>query len=427
MNRKALGFGLTVCATAILAADLATAQDATDIQRGDTVLTRPRPELAPLGIRLGTFLAYPQLTISETYSDNIFATENDRESDFITTLSPDLSLESDWNNHALNFSTGLSKGFYADNTRQDFLDFYGQTDGRIDVTRNIGLTGGGSVARRHQDRADPNDQGGGDPTEFWDSNAFAGYEHRFGRFRTNVEGTFQRLAYEDVPASGGSGPVNNSDRDRNIYGGNGRLGYEILPEYEAFVAIEGDRRVYDRTPDDAGRSRDSSGVTPVAGVAYDFGGLLFGDVFAGWKTRWYDSSDEDNVNGPTFGGSLEWNATSLTTVTGVVAQEVMETTDRNASSYVSTTGSLAVDHELLRNLLLNVNGSITYNDYEGSSREDYVYRAGTGLRYLMNRWFYVSGGYRFTRRSSDNSGNSARGDDQDFTENAFLISLEGQF
>jgi hypothetical protein len=426
MNRKALGIGLTVCATAILAADFATAQEATTLQRGDTVLTRPRPELDPLGIRLGSFLAYPQLTISETYSDNIFATENDRESDFITTVAPELSIESDWRNHALNFSTGLSKGFYADNTRQNFLDFYGQTDGRIDVTRNIGLTGGGGVARRNEDRSDPNDQGGRDPTKFWDSNAFAGYEHRFGRFRTNVEGTFQRLAYEDVSGNNGVGAVDNSDRDRNIYGGSGRLGYEFLPKYEAFVAIEGDRRVYDRTPDDNGRSRDSSGITPVAGVAYDFGGLLFGDVFAGWKDRRYDSSDEKNVNGPTFGGSLQWNATSLTTVTAVVAQDVLETTDRDASAYISTTGGLAVDHELLRNLLLNVNGSITNNDYEGSSRNDYVYRAGAGLRYLMNRWFYVSGGYRFTRRSSDNSGGGT-GDDKDFTENAVLISLEGQF
>ena len=42
----------------------------------------------PLGIRAGSFLIYPTLSVSEAYDDNVFATDNDTEDDWITLISP---------------------------------------------------------------------------------------------------------------------------------------------------------------------------------------------------------------------------------------------------------------------------------------------------------------------------------------------------
>src|ERR1700761_932265 len=71
--------------------------------RGTTVMSRPRPETDPQGVRLGSFFLFPRGEIDESYNDNIFATPNHNSGDFITTLAPSFDLMSNWNQDALNF------------------------------------------------------------------------------------------------------------------------------------------------------------------------------------------------------------------------------------------------------------------------------------------------------------------------------------
>src|SRR5258708_24184918 len=101
-----VGAGL-LCA---LFAGAALAQD--EVQRGDTVTTRPRPDYDPLGIRLGSFLLFPQFGLQESFDSNIFATQNAAKGDFITSLDPSLDLRSNWNNHALNFHADSHSTLY---------------------------------------------------------------------------------------------------------------------------------------------------------------------------------------------------------------------------------------------------------------------------------------------------------------------------
>ncbi len=420
MVKKSIGFGLAVAAGAVFFSIDGYAQE---LFRGDTVLTRPRPEYDPLGIRAGSFFFFPRATIAEEYNDNIFATEHDRTDDFITILSPGFSVESDWNNHALNFAAEGDFGLYAQNPDENYQDFAFATDGRLDITRDAQLSGGGGVSRRHEDRGNPDsDFDAKDPTVYYQYDSFATYFQQFGRFSATVDGEFFRRDYDDNENVSG-GNINNDDRDRNVYGGGIRGGYEIVPAYEAFVRFDGNTRVYDETPDDAGINRDSWGYNAVGGLAFDLGGITVGDVFFGYRKQFYDNdSSLENIEGPSGGMSVDWNVTPLTTVGARVARTIEETTEAGASGYWATAGTLRVDHELLRNLLLNVSGGVTNNDYEGNSRNDYIYRAGIGGRYLLNRYFSATLDYIFTRRDSDD----APGGDQDYTENRFILGISGQ-
>ncbi|MCP5364972.1 MAG: outer membrane beta-barrel protein [Hyphomicrobiales bacterium] len=420
MATPKLGTSVLLVSAALVGAGDAVAQGAADEpKRGDTVTTKQRDELDPLGVRVGSFLLFPKLTVTETYDDNIFATEHDEEDDFITNIMPELSLQSNWNTHALNIATGADQSIYADssNDSEETLDYFGKIDGRLDVTQDIKLLAGAGFSRNTEGRSDPDTGGGRKPDRYNQIDSFLRYDHTFGRFNALVDGTFRRLDFEDVP-----GNINNDDRDRNIYEGGLRLGYEILPEYEAFVRGSGNRRIYDETPDDGGRDRDSYGYAINTGVALDLGGLLFGDIFVGYLNQTFPDDNEDSVDGLNFGGSLDWNVTPLTTISALVSRQVRETTQDNSTGRLTTLGELSVDHELLRNLLLNANGAIIYDDYEGSKREDLTYEAGAGIKYLMFRNFYAGLSYTFTRRSSDDAIQ-----DDDFTRNLVMISLEGQF
>src|SRR3954447_8123129 len=60
------------------------------LDRGGTVLERPRPEYDPLGLRFSNWFLYPKIELDEVYNDNIFATKGNRKNDFITVVSPTL-------------------------------------------------------------------------------------------------------------------------------------------------------------------------------------------------------------------------------------------------------------------------------------------------------------------------------------------------
>lgn len=391
----------------------ATPQRATVLPRGDTVKTRARPEYDPLGIRAGAFLLYPQLAVDGFYNDNIFATDGDEVDDFITVIRPEATIESNWSRHAFAVAGGADFGIYAQNSRQDFQDWFAATDGRIDISRDSAVYLGGGAARRHELRGSPDEPGGVDSeqTVYYNYNAFARYDQSFDRVGLTVDALFDRLDYTDTPVIGGPS-IDNDDRDRNVYSTPVRLGFEVTPDYEGFVRVSPNARRYDDT---SGINRESWGYQAVAGVALDFG-VTFGEIYAGYMQQFYE--DLDNVNSPTFGGALTWNATTLTTVTLAAERSVIETTAADASAYISTSGELTVDHELLRNVILSAGGAVTYNDYEGISRKDWFYLGNFGARYLLNRNLYLSAGYLYRHRNSD--------DVDDFTQNVFRIGLQTQ-
>ncbi len=416
------GVSFSVFAIAVIIVSDSMAQEPF---RGDTVATRPRPDYDPAGVRMGSFLIYPKMAVDQTFNDNVFATNDDERSDFITSLQPEVTLASDWNNHAFNLGAGADLGFYSSETGENYQDWNVASDGRIDITRADKLFLGAGYAHLHEERGDPDDLGAiSDPVEYELGTAFLRYARTAGRISLTPEVIFRRYDYQDTNARGpGSFKVNQDDRDRNVYDTGVRVGYEIAPGYEPFVRVGGNVRDYDRTPDDTGLNRDSYGYDATAGLSIDFGGVTFGDVFAGYRKQVYDDdADLNNIDGPTVGLSLDWNATNLTSINAKVTRIIEETTEPGSSGYFATSGVVTVDHELLRNLILSATGGITNRDYEGIDRDDYVFLAGAGAKYLMNRNFYVSAGYSYTSEDSDVSGGPSQG----YTQNRFLVRLEGQ-
>lgn len=394
------------------------------IRRGETVTNRERPELDALGARLGTFLVFPSLVVQESYTDNIFAVDDGEESDFITRFRPGLRIQSDWNNHAIGFFGSGDIGRYVDNRDEDFEDFRLGATGRVDVLRSTNVRGRINYEARHENRSSPDDVGGKAPTEFSVLSAGIVGFHNFGRVNLSLEGTFDQFDFDDVATSLGT-TINNDDRDRDEIEGAVRVGYEIIPDYEAFVRGTYNIRDYDSDLGDDGLDRDSDGFDVVGGVRIDFGGIIFGDFFAGYRSQDFDDPALDSVDGPTIGADITWNVTPLTTIVGSVSRDIRETTTTDSAGNSSsarffTTVALSADHELLRNLLLGAHVSASQDDFEGIERTDEIYRAEINATYMLNRYFYISGGYSFRMRDSDVS-------TEDFMENVFFLSLRTQY
>ncbi len=391
-----------------------------EVRRGETVTGRKRPELDPLGVRAGTFLVYPKLELEESYSDNIFSDDDGEQSDFITRILPSLRIESDWANHALSLEGGADVGRYIDHTDEDFEDFHFGASGRVDVRRSTNVRARVRYQALHEDRGSPEDVNGVEPTKFDIFSADVRGFHNFGRVNVTLGGTFDRYDFDDVARAAPLPSINNDDRDRDEVEGSLRVGYEIVPEYEAFIRGAYNFRDYDSDVDDNGLNRDSDGFDIVAGVEIDFGGIVFGDFFAGYDFQDFDDPQLNTMQGPTMGADITWTVTPLTTIVGRVSRHIRETTSKNASGRFLTSAGLSVDHELRRDLLIGADASFLHDDFEGIDRTDLIYKAGVNAKYMLNRYFYVLGGYDFRMRDGESSAD-------DFTENIFFIRLQAQY
>ena len=144
-----------------------------------------------------------------------------------------------------------------------------------------------------------------------------------------------------------------------------------------------------------------------AGIRLDFTGKLTGEAHIGYMSRNYDDSMLSTIDGVTGGLGLKWIATGLTTVSAKVDRSIRETIQIGQSGYIATDAGINIDHELLRNVLLNANFKYTNKDYEGSggpglpSREEDIYSLGINAKYLFNRNFFVIGGYQYEDRDTN--------------------------
>lgn len=389
-----------------------------DVVRGATVTERQRPDYDPIGVRLGGFFLLPALSVQESYNSNIFATNTNEQSDFITSIEPKLDLRSNWNNHALNLHADTRIVRFADFDNEDFEDYTLATDGRLDVQRDFRLFGGAGYRLRHEQRSSPNDQGGAEPTEYDVLALNLGAEKQFNRVSTRLDARRDTYSYDAVRTAGGT-TIDQGDRDRDQTEIALRTGYEFTPLREVYLLGAYNFREYEQATDRNGFRRDSDGYTLAVGAEYDLTGITFLDAYVGYTTQDYDDARLQELKGWTAGAKLTWNVTRLTTLTGTLSREVEETILNNASGYFATRAEVRADHELLRNLLLNASLAYENDEFEGISRDDDYYLAGIGAKYLMNRFLSVSGGYGYRTRSS-NAANA------DFDENVVFLRLTGQ-
>jgi hypothetical protein len=163
-------------------------------------------------------------------------------------------------------------------------------------------------------------------------------------------------------------------------------------------------RTGDWSPIDTMGAFEQAGITVVSGMM---------------GTKGEDYSTLETINGATAGVDLTWNVTKLTTLKFGVERSIEETTEDGASGVFRTDFDASVDHELLRNLILSAEAGYSLQEYEGTDRDDNVVAFGLLGKYLLSRNFYISLGYEFSRRESDEAGS-------DYDRNVVMLRLQAQ-
>lgn len=377
--------------------------------RGQTPFERPRPEFDPIGLTAGGFRIVPRLLITESYDDNIRAEDENEEDDFITEITASVAASSNWSNHMLAFGAFGQLNRFAENDEEDTEEGGVQTLGRLDISRSSNLSGLAFFRHEAEDRTDPDNEGDAKPTELDRYVGQLTYEHQFSRVQFLTEAQVQRI---DFTTS------DDDDRDRTQIRFAPRVGYELIPSFRPFVEGTYSQQAYDTL--ESGVDRDSESWGAFVGAEFEITSILEAEAFVGYFSTEFDDPDLESVDGIGGGAELTWLVTDLTSVQASLSRGEEQTTQASASTRIRTTARLRVEHEFLRNLLLE--GELLYlqDDFQGIDRLDDVYGATVGASYLLNRNVALSLDYNFVGRESDAAG-------EDFEKNVVLLSTQLQF
>jgi hypothetical protein len=396
--------------------------------RGTTVITRPRPETDPQGMRFGGLQFFPRAELDEIYNDNIFATPNHNTGDFITVLAPSFDLMSNWNQDALNLHAGGAFGNYASHSSENYRDGFISTDGRVDIDEGKTAYGGLQIQKLHESRYSPDSPGSAaEPVKYMNYGGNAGFSQSGLRIGYSADFSLNRYEYEAVPRVGG-GFVPQSDRNMTTPDLALRGSYEFAQDIQAYVRGEGNYRAYDHGASSSNPSRTSAGYRIDTGIHADLTGVVLADVYVGYLSQDYSSPAYSPVHGLDLGAKVTWNPTTLDTVQFSVNRTVQDlnggvlTAGQVSSGYLDTVVTLTEDHELLRNLIVSGNVSYVNDDFQGINRTDNNYGFGVGAKYLMNRYFAAGVSYGYSHRQSGGAQATTP-----YSDNLIMIRLYTQY
>lgn len=392
---------------------------AQQLERDNTVENRERPGLDAEGLPLGGFRLYPAVGLGLKHNDNIFASENIEQSDTATIVRPELDLTSESSRHRLTFGAEAELARYSDFGTEDYDDFDIYADGRVEIGKGR-LQGELRHSALHEERTSPDDARGLEPTEFTIDEISGAYTWKPSRWMARLDGSYRQFEFEDSPAL--ITPVDNSDRDREVSELGVRFARDMSPSYALYAEAKAKQIDYEQQFDRDGFERSSDGYSAVFGSLMDFSGQTFGEVFAGYLRMKYDDARFGTADGPTFGGRVTWNVTGLTTLVFTGSRRIDSTTIVGAAGIDTTEFGFEADHELLRNLILNLDLSYANEDFDGIDRDDDITRIMVGGKYVMNRYLNWEFGYAYHDRSTSPENSGAR----EFEVNQFFVHLVGQ-
>ncbi len=386
-----------------------------------TVAERFASVLRPDGVAVGAMRLYPRVGIGAHYSDNVFANDNLAENDWALRMLAEAVLQSDTSRYF------AEVGVRADLTRFTQFEVNNYENGQLwfagekDLARNSSFDFDLNFAHITEPRTSVNAPADSlELTEYKRSTVAGLYRYQPSRWQLRLDGRYQSLDFEDVLTSEGS--VNNDDRNRKVLDFGTRIGFDFADTYGLFVEARIRKADYDQRVDDEGFERSFDGNEIRLGTELSLSGLVMGELFVGYLSRDFHDSRFAKAEGPSFGAEIDWVITDLTTLNIGGSRTTEPTTIIGASTITNSRYALGVDHELRRNLVLQIEIEIANEDFEGIDRQDDLVEVKFGTEYRMNRNFWLTAGYRHRDRDSGPAGPGGR----DFTINEFTIDVTYQ-
>ncbi|MCK9418598.1 MAG: outer membrane beta-barrel protein [Nitrospirae bacterium] len=366
---------------------------------GGVVLTRlPSLSQTPQLFLIGPLKINPFFALSETFSDNIFFTADDRKRDAITTITPGIRVKLPFQSHfaELEYYSVITR--YGKKFRSEDIN-----DHHVNAAMDLNF--GDRFGMRFSDKLDcdhePRSSSVSGNSEVFHANAAAvSAAYRFSdRARIHLDYTKSNWRY-----------LTGHFRDREEGELSGAVFYRVLPR--ASVFIEYGRRNIAYSEDTL--ELDSSVDTMQAGATWDFSTWSKGTIKAGLARKNFTSSTRTNGTVKVGSADVRHNFTSDMTIV-LTARRSMNEPDIPGGNYFITTGGYAeFTHRFIKEWAYVFRGATVHDLY--FSRTDRTILGGIGLRYQAKDWLEFAVDHNWQGRHSSIPGNN-------YTEHSSIIMV----
>lgn len=381
------------------------------------VMDRTRPEYDAAGVPVGGLTLYPTLATSIGTDDNVFRGPAAVASSIVT-VSPRLDLRSNWDRDSLQLYGQLDHLDYLDQDSETRTNWMLGGAGRKDLDAGAFLTGGAYYFDTHESRTSPDlSLLALSPTHYRQVHSEGMASGQFSLFTLSAALSYDRFDFDSTPLTTGA-PIDNSDRDRNVYELTGKAAYELAPDQAVFVQFTYDKRDFDRLLDRNGFNRNSDGYRVDLGASLMVTPLIRATAYAGLLQQDHEAPLRDTST-MDFNVKLDWFVTELMTAHFTAARIIEDTTIAGASSVDVRQIAASLDYELLRQLILQPHIQYYDEKFDGVVRDDRITQAGIEARYMLTGNFAAYAGYDFQQRDTNATG-------RNFTDNVFTFGLRSQ-
>ena len=178
--------------------------------------------------------------------------------------------------------------------------------------------------------------------------------------------------------------------------------YELAPQRNLVVVISALDSHYTE-PQLGQPTRDSTGYQALVGIADDADAVWRYHVLVGWELRDFAASQYQSHQAPIAEAALIWSPSGLTTVTTTLTRSIEDAAQEGIAGYTYTRARLTVDHEYLRNVLLQASTGLQHADFLQGGGQDTAFLFGVSATWLINRHMRLAATYDFTdQRGSSN-------------------------
>lgn len=383
--------------------------------REASVLRGPRSDQLE-GLPLGSFVVHPRLAVDVEYDDNIFRTDTNRVGDWVFRVRPSITVDSEWDVHALQFYAQGELTRLASNSSENYESFLVGTRGRFDINDEFSVNGEAEFARIRLGRGQPGSVGPGVNSVVHQITTGLSLSYNGDPLYVRVGPRFQRVMYVE-----GDGGIN---QDYNLFEIAGRIGYKFTPELSAFIDPSYQFVRYDSQTDPFGFQRNSQGFDIRVGVAYDVTRTITAEVGLGYFRRTFSDSRLAPIGGLSALARLYWNPTDTISVEVEGRRGVTEYRTAlggvASGNAVNTGVQIRVGWLPIDQLLLDTGFSWQQFDYTSPlSRTDNYFTFDLGGKYYVIPQVFVGLRYIHERRTSDGVGFNYR-------DNRYVLTLGGQ-
>ncbi|MBV9829464.1 MAG: outer membrane beta-barrel protein [Alphaproteobacteria bacterium] len=393
-------------------------------QPGVTVTSRYRPAYDYLGVRLGSFMLHAEGSEKTGYDDNVTGTPNGRGS-FLAQTTGTLSIASDWSRGSLAGNLVVDDYRYPDQNQESYTNWSGTLSGSHQFGRDTLLLNY-AHSNSNQNSRDLGVPQLDTPIAFRVDDGTVTYRANFAR--SFLQSTLDIAGYSYDNGTVLGTPFTQAYRNRILYSPGVALGYELAPLRNVVLVARDSQAEYSQlVPGVPLRNYNDGSV--LAGIDFLADGVFRYRLFGGYEIRKFENSAYQTIQAPIVEAALIYTPTGLTTISGIASRRIQDSVSDSTVGLTETALQLRVDHEYLRNVILQARAGYFIDDYSQNQGSQTLLQAGVGVTWLLNRNMRLAATYDYANRGTSSNGfiglvNPNQNIGTGYTENRFLIQLK---